>query len=120
MPAPRIVTVIGYFAIRPGNAARFRDNCEAMVALRDKEAGHPASAYSFESDSAAVSREDYESADAFAQHLDVGKHIFETTRQLVDITGVEAHGPADEIEKLRPLLSDMSPRFFRTEFGFRR
>ena len=120
MLTPSVVTLIGHFEIRPGCAKQFRANCEAMVALRDKEPGHLASAYSFDGDAAATSREDYKDADAVMRHMTVGQHIYESTRSLVDITGVEIQGPAVELDKLRDLFSDLSPRFYVTEFGFRR
>lgn len=119
MPAPHIVTLIGYFVVPVENAAAFRENCTAMVALRDKEPGHLASAYSFGADGTAVSREDYTSADAVTRHMELGSHIFESTQTLVTITGVEVHGPADELGKLHDLFSGMSPRFYVTEIGFR-
>ncbi len=120
MTVPGVVTLIGYFAIRPGKAVQFRANCEAMVALRSKEPGHLASAYSFDGDDRAVSREDYANAEAVLKHMQVGEHIYEQTRTLVDITAVEIHGPADELDKLRDLFKDLSPRLFVTESGFRR
>lgn len=120
MTAPAIVTLIGTFNIRPGNASQFRANCEKMVALHDKEPGHLGSAYSFDGDSSAVSREDYDSADAVRRHMEIGERIYENTRELVDITGVEVHGPADELDKLRELFADLSPRYFVTEYGFRK
>ncbi|MDA7949240.1 MAG: hypothetical protein MPJ78_17400 [Hyphomicrobiaceae bacterium] len=120
MPAPAVVTLIGYFDIRLGNADRFRTNCEEMVALRAKEAGHLGSAYSFDGDTAATSREDYDGADAVKRHMEIGRHIFDSTRDLVEITSVEIHGPAQELEQLRDLFGGLSPRFYVTEFGFRR
>lgn len=120
MAGPAVVTLIGYFNIGPGNASQFRANCEEMIALREKEPGHLASAYSFDGDAAATSREDYENADAVIRHMSVGAHIYERTRSLVEVTGVEIHGPAVELEKLRDLFKDLSPRFYVTEFSFRR
>lgn len=120
MPAPQIVTLIGYFSIPPENAAAFRRNCEEMVKLSDKQPGHLASAYSFDGKGNAVSREDYESAEAIAQHMKIGRHISEKTKALVEITGAELHGSADELEKLRDILGAMQPQVFVTEFGFRR
>ncbi|WP_300068892.1 hypothetical protein [uncultured Ruegeria sp.] len=101
MPVPQIVTVIGYFLVPAANAAAFRKNCAEMIDLRKKETGHLASAYSFGADGTAVSREDYDSAHAVIRHMEVGSHIFESTQALVEITGVEMHGPAGEIAKLR-------------------
>ena len=120
MSVPSVVTLIAYFNIGPGNADRFRANCQEMVALRTREPGHLASAYSFDGDAAATSREDYENADAVKRHMEVGQHIYESTRGLVSVTGVEIHGPAAELDKLRDLFGDLSPRFYVTEFGFRR
>lgn len=114
----RIVTLIGYFSVPPANAEAFRENCKAMINLRDKEPGHLASAYSFGADGTAVSREDYDSVEAVMRHMALGSHIFESTQKLVEITGAEVHGPAEAIDQLRDLFSGMSPRFYVTEYGF--
>lgn len=119
MSVPNIVSVIGYFSIPAAHAKAFRQNCADMIALREQESGHLASAYSFGADGTAVSREDYDSADAVIRHLELGSHIFESTQTLVTITGVELHGPEAELEKLKNLFSGMPPKTYVTEFGFR-
>ena len=119
MSAPQIVTIIGYFSVPAAHADAFRKNCTEMIGLRDQETGHLSSAYSFGADGSAVSREDYDSADAVIRHMEVGSHIFENTQTLVEITGVELHGPEAELRKLQDLFSGMSPKVFVTEFGFR-
>lgn len=120
MSVPQIVTIVGYLTVPTEHAAAFRKNCAEMIELRKQEPGHLASAYSFGSDGAVVSREDYDSADAVIRHMELGSHIFESTQELVSITGVELHGSAAELEKLHDLFSGMTPGFFVTEFGFRR
>ncbi|WP_298855590.1 antibiotic biosynthesis monooxygenase [uncultured Ruegeria sp.] len=120
MPVHQIVTIVGYMTVPETHADAFRKNCADMIELRNQEPGHLASAYSFGADGTVVSREDYDSADAVIRHMELGSHIFESTQSLVNITGVELHGPAAEVEKLRDLFSGLSPRYFETEFGFRR
>ncbi|MEO1109902.1 MAG: antibiotic biosynthesis monooxygenase [Pseudomonadota bacterium] len=120
MSIPQIVTIVGYLTVPTEHAAAFRKNCTEMIELRKQEPGHLASAYSFGSDGAVVSREDYDSADAVIRHMELGSHIFESTQELVSVTGVELHGPAAELEKLSDLFSGMNPGCFVTEFGFRR
>jgi hypothetical protein len=114
------VTLVGYFDIPTGKAEQFRANCEAMLALRDKQPGLLGTAYGFDGDTAATSREDYENADAVVRHMELGEHIYERTRDLVEIRNIEIHGPEAELSKLRNLFSEHSPRFFTTEFSFRR
>ncbi len=74
------VTLVGYFDIPTGKAEQFRANCEAMLALRDEQPGLLGAAYSFDGDTAATSREDYENADAVVRHMELGEHIYERTR----------------------------------------
>ena len=114
-----VVTLVGYFKIPASNAEAFRKNCVEMIGLREKEPGHLASAYSFGADGTAVSREDYVSAEAVMRHMELGSHIFESTQSLVEVTGAEVHGSADNVEKLRELFSGMPSRFYVTEYGFR-
>ncbi|TMV10133.1 hypothetical protein FGK63_03475 [Ruegeria sediminis] len=118
MPVPHVVTLVGHFSVPPAHADAFRENCRAMVRLRGKEPGHLASAHGFGADGAAVSREDYVSAEAVRKHMELGSQISQSTRELVEITGAEVHGPAEEIEKLRDLFQGMPVRFFVTEYGF--
>ncbi|MFY2822456.1 antibiotic biosynthesis monooxygenase [Ruegeria sp. MALMAid1280] len=120
MSAPQNVTIVGYMTVPATHAAAFRKNCAEMIELRHQEPDHLASAYSFGADQSVVSREDYDSADAVIRHMELGTHIFDSTRALVEITGIELHGPAAELEKLRDLFSGMNPGFFVTEFGFRK
>jgi len=61
-----------------------------------------------------------ENADAVVRHMELGEHIYERTRDLVEIKNVEIHGPEAELSKLRNLFAEHSPRFFTTAFSFRR
>jgi len=46
--------------------------------------------------------------------------LLEEALKIADITRLEIHGPAQELEKLREPLADLDPQFFTLELGFRR
>lgn len=57
-------------------------------------------------------REAYESAEGLLAHLDnVGALLTELTK-MADLTRIEVHGPAAELEKLKKPLADLKPVFF--------
>ena len=44
------------------------------------------------------------------------KYIF----TIADLTRIEVHGPAEELEKLKPTLDDLNPEYFICECGIGR
>jgi hypothetical protein len=59
-------------------------------------------------------REGYESADGVLGHLEnVGPLLAEMLR-MADLTRVELHGPAAELEKLKAPLAHLNPQWFVT------
>ena len=60
-------------------------------------------------------REGYENAEGLLAHLDnVGALLAEATK-MADLTRVEVHGPAKELEKLKTPLEHLSPAWFTIE-----
>ena len=60
-------------------------------------------------------REGYENAEGLLAHLDnVGALLAEATK-IADLTRVEVHGPAKELEKLKTPLAHLSPTWFTIE-----
>ena len=57
-------------------------------------------------------REAYENANGLLAHLDNVADLLAELMKSADLTRFEVHGPAEELEKLRKPLGDLSPVFF--------
>lgn len=78
-------------------------------------------AFSFEATAGVAScRESYSDADGILLHLqNVDVPLKSVLDGPSDLLRLEVHGPASEVEKLKPALSPLGCHFFVTEWGFR-
>lgn len=60
-------------------------------------------------------REGYESADGLLAHLDNIGELLAEMLTMADLTRVEVHGPAAELEKLKTPLAHLNPKLFAIE-----
>ena len=60
-------------------------------------------------------REGYESANGLLAHLDSVRAQLTEMLKVADLTRVEVHGPAQELEKLKRPLADLNPEWFALE-----
>jgi len=60
-------------------------------------------------------REGYESAKGVLAHLDHVGALLAEMLKVADLTRVELHGPADELEKLKRPLAHINPAWFALE-----
>jgi hypothetical protein len=112
-------TIVPYFKIHPGKLDAVRSMCEQFV---DKSRNEPKCLYygfSFDGDQIHC-REGYEGAEGALNHLENVGPLLGELLKIADLTRLEIHGPADEIDKLRGPLADFKPQFFTLEYGFRR
>ena len=65
-------------------------------------------------------REGYRGASGAMAHLENVGELLQQFLQLCELTKLEVHGPAEELEKLRPALSAFPVKFFELRMGFRR
>ncbi len=112
-------TLVPYFRIHPGKSDDFRAVCTEFVGKTRDEPGCLFYGFSFDGDEAHC-REGYEDANAVLAHLENVGDLLQKALGLADITRLEVHGPADQIDQLRGPLGEMSPQFFTLELGFRR
>lgn len=112
-------TLVPYFKIHDGQVDAFKALCEQFVEQTDKEDKVMFYGFSFDGD-AAHCREGYQDADGVLAHLDNVGAILGEALKIADITRLEVHGPAAEVDKLRAPLADLNPQFFTLEYGFRR
>jgi len=62
-------------------------------------------------------REAYESAEGLLAHLDNVGALLAEAMKIADLTRMEVHGPATELEKLRRPLAHLNPAWFTLEKG---
>ena len=108
-----------YFKISSGNIELFKELCEQFVSKTSEEPKCLYYGFSFDGDEAHC-REGYEGAEGLLAHLDNVGSLLEESLKIAEITRVEVHGPEEELAKLRGPLSDLNPRFFILEYGFRK
>ena len=60
-------------------------------------------------------REGYERAEGVLAHLDNVGALLAEMLKMADLTRVELHGPAEELDKLRKPLAHLSPAWFTLE-----
>lgn len=60
-------------------------------------------------------REAYESAEGLLAHLDNVGALLAEMLKMADLTRVEVHGPAAELEKLKAPLAHLNPKWFTLE-----
>jgi len=65
-------------------------------------------------------REGYESANGLLAHLDSVSALLTEMLKVADLTRVEVHGPAQELEKLKRPLADLNPEWFALETTLQR
>lgn len=112
-------TLVPYFKIHDGQIDAFKALCEQFVEQTEQEDKVMFYGFSFDGD-AAHCREGYQDADGVLAHLDNVGAILGEALKIADITRLEVHGPAAQVDQLRGPLADLNPQFFILEYGFRR
>jgi len=65
-------------------------------------------------------REAYHDADGVQAHLENCGPLLGEFLKIADLTRIELHGPADELEKLKPAFADFDPDYYICECGIGR
>ena len=97
----------------------FKSLCEKFVAQTKSERACVHYAFSFSGD-AAHCREGYDDAAGVLAHLDNVGALLTQALKIAQITRLEVHGPADQLDELRAPLANLNPQWFTVEYGFRR
>jgi len=115
----RCCTIVPYFKVYEGKLDQFREYCEEFVRLTDSEKKCLYYGFSFDGDQVHC-REGYADAEGLLTHLENVGALLGEALKISDLSRLEVHGPAEEIEKLRAPMADLNPQFFVLEYGFRR
>lgn len=112
-------SIAPYFKVHDGQLEAFRELCERFTEATSNESGVLYYGFSFDGDEVHC-REGYVDAAGVLAHLENVGILLQESLQISDLTRIEVHGPADELDELRGPLADFDPQFFTLEFGFRR
>jgi hypothetical protein len=110
-PSPNFVTLHPYFTAHPGKLEVMK---AGLPAFREKTASEEKNLfYDFTINGDEIfCREGYDGAEALLAHLEnVGPMLGEVLK-IADLTRLEVHGPAAELDKLRAPLAHLNPDWF--------
>jgi len=96
-----------------------RENSTNSIEATKTEAKCVHYGFSFNGDEAHC-REGYDDAEGVLAHLENIGALLDDALKIADITRLEVHGPAAELDKLREPLKDLSPAYFELLDGIRR
>lgn len=111
--------LVPYFKVHAGKLAEFKALVPRFVEKTKSEPKCLYYAFSFD-DEQAHCREGYADADGILAHLENVGAILGEALKIADLTRLEVHAPAAEIEKLREPLKGLNPQYFVLDTGFRR
>jgi quinol monooxygenase YgiN len=105
------VSLHPYFKVHPGKLDEFK---AALPALVDKTATEEKNLfYGFSVNGDEIfCREGYTDAEGLLVHLDNVGALLAEMLTMADLTRVEVHGPAGELEKLKNPLAHLNPAWF--------
>jgi len=112
-------TIVPYFKVHAGKVEAFRNLCERFVARTSTEPRCLYYGFSFDGDEVHC-REGYVDAEGAIHHLENVGALLREALTIADVVRLEMHGPAAELEKLRPSFDPLNPRYFTLEYGFRK
>jgi quinol monooxygenase YgiN len=112
-------TLVPYFQVNDGQLDAFKALGPQFVARTRTEPGCIHYAFSFNGQ-VAHCREGYDDAAAVLAHLDNVGALLQEALKVAQITRLEVHGPAAELDKLRAPLAGLNPQWFELDEGIRR
>lgn len=110
------VTLVPYFTIHEGQLNAFKALGPKFIERTKTESAVLHYAFSFDGQTAHC-REGYKNAAGVLAHLDNVGDILGEALKLSELSRLEVHGPADELNQLREPLKDLNPQYFVLEAG---
>ena len=105
------VSLHPYFKMHPGKLAAVKAGFPQFVEKTAKEKDNLFYGFTVNGDEM-FCREAYESAEGVVAHLDNVGALLAEMLTMADLTRVEVHGPAAELEKLKKPLAHLNPAWF--------
>ncbi|MEO6035876.1 MAG: hypothetical protein ABIQ35_11520 [Verrucomicrobiota bacterium] len=110
------VSLHPYFKAKPGKLGEIKAALPVFVSRTATEDSNLYYDFTINGDQI-FCREAYRDADGLLIHLSNVKAQLEALLQLADLTRLEVHGPAAELEKLKDPLAPLNPAWFVQETG---
>ena len=105
------VSLHPYFKVHPGKLAKFKESLPAFAERTASEEKNLFYEFTINGDEV-FCREGYADAAGILAHLEnVGAMLAEAMK-IADLTRIELHGPAEELEKLKGPLAHLNPTWF--------
>ena len=113
---PNFVSLHPYFKTHPGKLEDFK---AGLSAFREKTATEVKNLfYDFTVNGDEIfCREGYNDAEALLTHLESVGVLLAEALKIADLTRLEVHGPAAELDKLRKPLAHLNPQWFVKDEG---
>ena len=118
LPA-NVVSIHPYFKAHPGKAEVFRQSLPAFVERTASEEKNLYYEFTSNGDEF-FCREGYVGAAGVLAHLDNVGALLSELLKISELTRIEIHGPAAELETLKGPLASISPSWFALECGVER
>ena len=108
------VSLHPYFKVHPGKLDALKAMLPGFVEKTTTEKGNLFYEFSMNGDEL-FCREAYENAEGLLSHLDNVGALLAEALKLADLTRIEVHGAAAELEKLKKPLAHLHPAWFALE-----
>src|SRR4051794_26723292 len=108
------VSLHPYFKVRPGHLDTFKTGVPAFIDKTKTEPKNLFYDFTFNGDEV-LCREGYVDADGLLAHLANVDALLKEALKIADLTRLEVHGPAEELDKLRMPLAALKPLWFISE-----
>jgi len=105
------VSLHPYFKVRPGKLEAFKAGLPAFVDKTKTEKKNLFYDFTFNGDEV-LCREGYTDAEGLLAHLQNVDALFKEALKIADLTRLEVHGPAQELDKLKAPLAELKPVWF--------
>ena len=110
------VSLHPYFKVKPGKLETVRGLLPAFVARTQKEKNCLWYDFTLQGDTV-FCREAYVGAEGVAEHLDNVGSLLDEMLKHSELVRLEIHGPAAELDKLRPRCGPLNPAWFVFQCG---
>lgn len=108
------VSLHPYFKVHPGKIEEFKASLPAFVAKSKNEPKNLFYEFTINGDEV-FCREGYADAAGLLAHLENVGALLAEAFKIADLTRIELHGPAGELDKLKAPLAHLNPAWFVSE-----